>query len=253
MAKERLSACIVLYNSGATVMDTVASLEAANERVDVYIVDNSPGDGVAEKIRWMHPGVQIRTPKKNLGFGRGHNMVLDELESEYHLILNPDVKFDKDLLTRMIAYMDAHQDAVALTPRVFNEDGTEQLLPKRAPTVKYMIGRRLARFGGVFDRWNREYTMTQSGSPHTPIRVEFASGCCMLVRTKILKQLGGFDPSFFLYHEDSELSGRLTELGPIIYHPDMKITHAWKRESAHSPKLFLLHLWATVQYFSKRR
>ena len=53
MAKERLSACIVLYNSGDTVMDTLASLEAANERVDVYIVDNSPGDGVADKIQVM--------------------------------------------------------------------------------------------------------------------------------------------------------------------------------------------------------
>ena len=251
MAKERLSACMVLYHSGDAAMDTVACLEAANERIDLYIVDNSTDDDLAERIRWRHPGVKIRAQKKNLGFGRANNVVLDELQSDYHLFINPDVTFEADLLTRMIAYMDKHQNAVALTPRVLNPDGTEQLLPKCAPTVRYLLGSRLARFGGVFARWRREYTMTVNGTPHAPVSVFFATGCFMLVRTEVLKKLNGFDKRFFLYHEDSDLSRRLAEQGPIIYHPDMIVTHDWRRESAHSLKGLMLHLWATVQYFAK--
>lgn len=250
MAKEKLSACMVLHRSGDDALKAVACLEAADARVDVYIVDNASSDGVAERIRWAHPGVQLRMQQKNLGFGRGNNAVLNELESEYHLILNPDVTFAPELLTQMMEYMDKHPNAVALTPRVFNEDGSEQFLPKQLPTVRYLLGGRLERLGGIFANWRKEYTMADKVIK-VPVRVQFATGCFMLVRTEVFKRLGGFDKRFFLYQEDSDLSRRLSEIGPIIYHPDMHVTHAWKRDSAHSMQAILRHLWATIQYFAK--
>ena len=250
MAKERLSACMVLYHSGEDALKAVASLEAADARVDVYIVDNASNDGIAERIKWLHPGVELRLQEKNLGFGRANNVVLPELESDYHLLINPDITFEPDVLTRMVEYMDAHESAVALTPRVLFPDKTEQHLPKLEPTVRYLLGGKLERLGGVFARWRREYTMADK-VVRVPVRVHFATGCFMLIRTEVFKQLGGFDKRFFLYQEDSDLSRRISEIGPIIYHPDIVVTHAWHRDSAHSVKATLHHIWSTIQYFTK--
>lgn len=250
--KDRLSACIVLYHSGETVMETLASLHAATTNVTVYVVDNTPEDDTATRISLRYPGVKIIRQKKNVGFGRANNAVLDQLESDYHLIINPDVTFEPDLLEKMIAYMDDenHKTVVAMTPRMKNSDGSEQPQPKLQPTMRYLLGGRLQKLGGRFARWRMEYTM-ENQTIRRPVRAYYAMGCFILVRTEIFKKLGGFDERFFLYHEDSDLSRRLANIGAIIYHPDMVIHHRWKRESAKSFRAFTLHLWSTIQFFAK--
>lgn len=245
-----LSACIVLYNSGTQVLKTVQCLQDSSMMMDLFVVDNSPNDRVGSQIIWQCPGVTYIPQSQNVGFGRAHNAVLPHLRSTYHLICNPDVVFDKDLLSRMVTYMEQHKEIAILTPRVRNEDGTEQHLPKRAPTIRYLLGGRLGKFGECFRRWRAEYTMADL--PITqPVSVEYATGCFMLIRTAYFYQLGGFDPRFFLYHEDSDLSRRALEKGPIVYHPDMVITHAWHRDSAHSGKALMRHIVSTAKYFAR--
>ena len=244
-----LSACIVLYHSSSQVLKTVQCLQDSDIMLQLYIVDNSPQDSMGQKILWQCPGATYMPQGKNLGYGAGHNAVLDKLQSRYHLICNPDVVFPPDLLSRMVQYMDAHPDIAVLTPHVLNEDGTVQHLPKRAPTIRYLLGGRLEKMGGKFARWRAEYTLADANVA-MPIRVEFATGCFMLIRTAYFQQLGGFDRRFFLYHEDSDLSRRVLRKGAIVYHPDMVVTHLWNRESAHSVRGTLRHVWSTVKYFN---
>ena len=73
------------------------------------------------------------------------------------------------------------------------------------------------------------------------------------MRTHVIaQQLGGFDPHYFLYHEDSDLSRRvLANGGSILYTPDICVTHAWKRDSAHTFPATLHHLKSTIRYFNK--
>lgn len=244
-----LSACIVLYHSGAQVLKTVQCLQDSDIMMQLYIVDNSPQDSMGQKILWQCPGATYLPQSRNGGYGAGHNAVLGSLQTRYHLICNPDVTFPPDLLSRMVAYMDAHPDVAVLTPKVLNEDGTVQYLPKRAPTVRYLLGGRLERLGGRFAQWRADYTL--AGANITlPTCVEYATGCFMLIRTAYFQQLGGFDRRFFLYHEDSDLSRRVLRKGAIVYHPDMVVTHAWSRDSAHHWKSTLRHIHSTVKYFN---
>ena len=127
--KARISACMVLYHAGDEALRAVECLEKSDVKVDVYLVDNSPECDTATRIQWKYPGVKVLRQDKNLGFGRGNNVVLPLLESEYHLLINPDVTFDETLLSRMIAYMDERKNVAILTPRVFGMDGNEQFLP----------------------------------------------------------------------------------------------------------------------------
>lgn len=247
----RVSACLVLYHSGAQVINAVKCIQASTIPVELYIVDNSPAEPTARVIQTMCPQAMVLSQQKNLGFGRANNAVIPHLRSQYHLLINPDVTFEPDLIERMVAFMDEHKDVNVLTPRVFNPDGTEQFLPRRQPTVRYLLGGRLGKFNGRFRQWREEYTM-QNERITAPVEVRYATGCFLLIRTPIFYQMHGFDERFFLYHEDSDLSRRVVEFYPkLVYHPDMHVTHAWHRDSSHRFKPLMQHVISTFKFFTK--
>ena len=246
----RVSASIVLYHAPETVLETVQCLQNSDMSIELYIVDNSPEDTMMERIRWMCPGANFLPQTGNLGFGRANNVVLPLLKTRYHLLVNPDVTFPPDLISRMVAYMDEHPEITILTPRVFSPDGTEQFLPKKQPTIRYLLGGRLEKLGGPFRRWRAEYTLADAAIA-SPTAVGFATGCFLLIRTSVFRQLKGFDPRFFLYQEDSDLSRRAMEIGPIVYHPDMCLTHAWARENTRTLKGNLRQVSSIIKFFMK--
>ncbi len=65
----------------------------------------------------MGPGVQVMRLRANVGFGAGHNTVLPVLDSDYHVVVNPDITLDDDAVSKLCAFMDAHPDVVMATPR----------------------------------------------------------------------------------------------------------------------------------------
>ena len=247
-----LSTCLVLYHCGDELMHALQCIQNADVEVDVFLADNSPDEPTAEKMQWLFPGITVLPQRGNVGFGRANNAALPHLYSRYHLIMNPDVTFDPGLLGRMISYMEAHPNIAVLTPRVLNEDGSDQFLPKKRISVHYLLSGLFERFGGVFRRWRDEFTLADMDIAH-PIPVEFATGCFLLIRTDIFRQLNGFDPRFFLYQEDSDLSRRILEqkLGTIIYHPEMKVTHRWARENTRTFKGRMRQVRSVVKYFLK--
>ena len=247
-----LSASLVLYHCGDEIIQALHCIQSADLEVAVYLPDNSPEDMTAERVKWLFPGVNVLPQKKNVGFGRANNAVLPYLNSKYHLIMNPDVSFDPSLLSRMISYMEAHPGIAVLTPRVLNEDGTEQFLPKKRIAVHYLLGGLLEGLGGVLRRWREDFTLANM-EVNIPVAVEFATGCFMLIRTDVFKRLNGFDPRFFLYQEDSDLSRRVLEehQGSIVYHPAMCVTHRWARENTRTSRGRMRQIRSVIKYFMK--
>jgi GT2 family glycosyltransferase len=248
----RISACVVTYNSCYEVFDALASLEAAalEMPMSVYVTDNASADGTCEWISKAFPFIRVIENSKNRGYGAAHNAVLPLLDSEYHLIMNPDIVFKPETLKRMADYLTDHPEAVIATPRVLNADGTEQRLPKQQPTLRYLAGGVLRRFGKVFDKWRAVYTGARMDLTR-PAEVAFATGCFMLIRTRVFVKLKGFDESFFLYMEDSDLSRRAMNEGRIIYCPDCTVTHHWKRASHRNWRAGAAHIRSALRFFLK--
>jgi len=247
-----LSACIVLYHCGDELSHALRCIQNANLEVDVYLSDNTPQDPTAEKMQWLFPGVTVLPQNGNIGFGRANNAVIPFLKSKYHLIMNPDVSFDPTLLSRMVRYMEEHPGIAVLTPKVLNTDGTEQFLPKKKMAVHYLLSGLLENWGGVFRRWREEFTLADM-NVQRPMPVEFATGCFLLIRTEIFVSMKGFDPRFFLYQEDSDLSRRILaeKRGSIVYHPDMKVTHQWARENTRTFRGRMRQVRSIIKYFLK--
>lgn len=244
-----LSACIVLYESGMRVLHTVQCFQESDIDLELHVVDNAPAGTLGEHLQWQCPGVMYYPQRKDLGYAGGHNVVIPNLRSQYHLICHPDVTFDEKLLSDMVAYMERNKGCIILTPKALHPDGEEQFLPKRAPKLRYLLASALSKLPGPFKTWREEYTLSDADIT-SPTSVEVASDCFMLIRTAALRQLNGFDPRYFYAHADSDLSRRALELGSIVYHPEMTVTHDRQIKSRNLPEMFR-RLGDALRYLNK--
>lgn len=253
-ALKTVSVSLVSYNSARVIGEALTSLyrEVQGVQLQVFVVDNGSTDTTVSLLRESFPQVTVVALNENRGFGAGHNAVLPQLHSDYHLILNPDILFTYDALTPLCEWLDTHKDTVLVTPLILNPDGTRQAVPRQLPKRRYMYARPLARLGGVFRKWRNEYTMNGSAF-NEPTDIGFCTGCFMLVRTDVLKAVGGFDDDFFLYCEDADLSRRLAAYGRLVCLPSESVTHEWERGSSKNPALRKLHLQSMERYFAKWR
>jgi GT2 family glycosyltransferase len=241
----RLSVSIVLYNSSMELLErTLGSLQRAAEvareaacvdAVTVYVVDNSVDAGRQQAARCVvdaWPGddffqLSYLAQPENRGFGAGHNSVIGNLDSEYHLVLNPDVELSEDALFVGLATLRDDRGVALVSPRVSGYDGRQEFLCKRYPSVLVLLLRAFApRFvRRIFYRRLWRYEMRDACSGSREAEIMLASGCFMLVRTRALELAGGFNDGYFLYFEDFDLSLRLGGQGRLIFNPAMRIVH----------------------------
>ncbi len=249
-----VSVSIVSYNNAHELPLVLDSLFSATKGValSVYVVDNHSADGTRQLLADRYPQVTVLALPDNVGFGAAHNRVLPLLTSDYHAIINPDIAFEDDVLTALCAYLEKDGEAVLATPLILNTDGTPQAVPRVLPKRRYMFAGQLERFGGVFRKWRDAYTRrTETFTQPTP--VEFCTGCFMVWRTAVLRELGGFDDRFFMYMEDADLSRRGAKHGKLMLCPQVTVTHAWEKASGKSWRFLKIHLRSMRLYFAKWR
>lgn len=252
MKNARITACIVTYNSSNDIRTVLLSLfnSSIKEDLAVYVIDNDSTDDTTFIIEKEFPEVHLLKMKENVGFGAGHNKAISLVESEYHLIVNPDITFDTNMLEGMVKYMDENPDIVITSPKVLNNDGTKQHLPKLNPKIKYFVGGKFETYGGIFAKWRAEYTRRDEEF-FVPTDIEFCTGCFMFTRTATLKQVKGFDQRYFLHFEDADLTRTMKQYGRVIFHPGYEVKHLWKRDNVKSTKVFLIALMSMFKYFNK--
>ena len=248
------SLCIVTYNNASGIIKSLESIYANSDinRLKVYIVDNNSTDKTADIISEKFPQVVLVRNKDNKGFGHGHNCVLDKLSSDYHFIVNPDIIIKDNIISDIMNYMEQNKDISMLVPKFIYEDGREQFTPKRRPTIRYMLGGRLERFGGCFKRWRDEYTM-RTVNVIAPVDVGFCSGCFIAVKTELFKKIGGFDERYFLYNEDADITRMAQFYGRTVYAPQFSVVHLWERAYMKNIRYFLIQISSMLKYFYKWR
>jgi GT2 family glycosyltransferase len=190
-----------------------------------------------------------------LGYGKAHNWSIQRCEpSKYFLILNPDVVISKGVIEELSRYLDRNPDVGMVCPRVLNEDHTLQYLNKRQPNLVDLFLRRFYVSTITIDAFQRRldhYEMKDVG--YNDIHeVPFMTGAFMFCRTDVLKKVGGFDPRFFMYFEDADLSRKFQNEGyKTVYYPYVKITHLWQRESQKRLAMAFVFMVSGIKYFHK--
>ena len=157
-----LSACLVICHCGDEVDLALRCIQNADLEVSVFLSDNSPEELTAERLKWSFPGIVVLPQEKNVGLSRAYNAVLPQLQSRYHLMMNPGVSFNPSLLRQMVSYMDTHPNIAVLSPRFLSEEGEELFFPRRQISIRFMLGTLFSGFGGIFRKWHREYTFADN-------------------------------------------------------------------------------------------
>ncbi|WP_434637408.1 glycosyltransferase family 2 protein [Sulfurimonas sp. NW7] len=250
----KIHATIVLYNNIPVLFEkAIESFLDTQLDVKLYLIDNSETDELKyladldERIEYIFNG-------KNLGFGVAHNIALQKSIDDavpYHLVLNPDVYYDKGVLEELLEYMENNPDVANVMPQVYYPDGSLQRLCKKLPApIELVVRRFVPTSTKLVQTLNKQYELHDFGYDKE-LNVPYLSGCFMLLRVNALKEVGLFDENIFMYMEDVDLSRRLHMKYKTIFYPHVSITHVHAKESYKRKALLWEHIKSTIYYFNK--
>lgn len=248
-----LTISIVTYKNDRTIVKSLEALfyfSPPSIKQRVFIIDNASSENTKNVIKSFAERVTlIQSDRGNIGFGAAHNLILEGLDSRYHVIMNPDIYLqDGRALLILMDYLDSHPEVGMVVPKIIDEQGELQFLCRRNPTILDLFLRFIP--GNLWSR-RQDYHTMKDQDYNTSFEVEFASGCFMMIRTKLFKQLGGFDDQFFLYVEDADLTRRVNMISKTVYVPQAIVCHAWQRASYSNPAMAKIHLKSLLHYFRK--
>lgn len=196
----------------------------------------------------------------NIGYGRAHNLVIhhtaEQLEppatQDLFLILNPDVFLEPDALLQGIDWFMEHADTVAAAPFIQDGQGGTASACKRYPSVLDFLLRGFAPASvkKLFRPRLQHYDMADLPQDRPTSDIPIISGCFMLFRHGALQQLQGFDPRYFLYFEDFDLSIRAHRLGTLSYLPAMRITHLGGNSARKGLRHIAMFVRSGLRFFS---
>ena len=241
-----ITASIVLYNENLkTLKKTVESFLNIPLKKKLYLIDNSPINRLEPHFK--HLEIEYIFVGENVGFGKAHNLILDKINSTYHLILNPDIEFNPAVIPVLISELENNSDVSFITPKVVYPNKELQYVCRKHPTFFDLINRKLKiSKRAIFKNEYRNLDLDSSFCP------EFIHGCFMLFKTQGFKNLNGFDERYFLYMEDADLCRKIDEKGKKkLYFPKVEITHQHQKGSSKSIRLFFYHFSSAIKYFFK--
>lgn len=211
-------ACIVLnWNGGTTILECLRSIHASrNVVLQSIVVDNGSTDGSLEDIRVEFPDVRIVELAKNKGLAAARNIgVREALKGEcgYILFIDDDARVEPDTICRLKEVLATVPDVGIVSPRIL--DGN-------TPEIIWYDGGMVNRFGDPVHRG-----MGKKAEPSTSVTdIEFATGCCVLIKQEVFSRVGMLDEEFFVYSEDTDFSFRARSSGHRIIHvPSATVLH----------------------------
>ena len=209
---------IVNYNTpGHTIKCITSLLDFCDESLfDVIVVDNGSKDGSLQTLQSRFPGVFFIGNKANLGFAEGNNVALRyalKTGYKYSLLTNSDTIVDTDILTPLKHHLDLNTNVAAVQPAIYWMH--DRSLLWNGPGYFNPLT------GNTISKTNKKYQL-----PDASRRVDWVTGCCVMLRNDALQQADLFNAKFFLYYEDADLSFRLRKSGyELTYLAAAKIYH----------------------------
>lgn len=246
-----ITASIVLYRTNMAQLETAIKSYSPRENRLLFLVDNSPERTVMPpalsggSIEYIFTG-------ENVGYGTGHNIAIKKalaLGSDYHVVLNPDTRFEPDVIDGLEKFMDENQDCGHVMPKILNPDGEIQHLCKLIPSPVDLIFKRFF-LGKIQNRLSYKFRL-DFADYNEQMEAPYLSGCFMFFRTAALQDVGLFDERFFMYPEDIDITRRIHAKWRTVYYPKVSIYHEHAAESYKSRRMLKIHVQNMIRYFNK--
>lgn len=225
--------------------------------MEVIVTDNGSSDGSAEMVTGEFPSVLLIEAGENLGYGRANNLGLKNAQGRHFFVLNSDTEVQPHALRALVDFLDKNPTAGAVTAQLILPDGNIQPSCATDPNLMKVFWEQTY-LDRLFphNKITGGYTMTHWN--YDDVReVEQVAGAAVVIRRKAWEQVGGFDPAFFMYFEDTDLCIRLRKAGwGIWFTPEAKVHHKVGASSDKDWQLRALMVsslnWSRYYYFSRR-
>ncbi|MBI9099182.1 MAG: glycosyltransferase family 2 protein [Spirochaetaceae bacterium] len=242
----QVTVIIVTYQSKDTIKETLDALTEANESgfADVIVIDNASNDGTTNFISENYPWVTLLINEKNIGFGRGCNIGLDNTKTPYSLLLNPDAVIDKKSLTVMYNFMKKNPETGICGPAVIEASGELQRAGSLSNPWKIMLK-------PVLPNWSSKgQRIVKPGEK--PMETDWICGSVMFLRMSMIKEINAFDPQIFLYFEETDLIYRASKKGWKIWTVGEAVCQHVNAASAKLTKAPMMEGTISEHYYRSR-
>lgn len=219
-----VSIIIVNWNTRALLVDCLRSIgeKVSGISYETIVVDNASSDGSAEAVRGEFSGVTVLESGENLGFGRANNLGASVARGDYLFFLNSDTVLLNDAVSVLFGYLKVNPQCGIVGGNLTDGNGVpihshSLALPSPFTDLTRLVPRfQRLRYG---NNWTYNHT-------ERPMRVAYVTGADMMMPRSLFEELGGFDPAFFMYYEETELTSRVRNRGYSVYSvPQARITH----------------------------
>ncbi len=246
-----LSIIIVSWNTARLLENCLASIMAnpTTSPVEIWVVDNGSTDDSPSMVREKFPQVHLFENRENVGFARANNQAIQRCTGKYVLLLNPDTLVSSGALQALVDFLDQHLDAGAAGARIINPNGSLQISSHPQPTLSRELWR-LFHLDSLSPY--AAYPLTKWETNH-PQEVDVLMGACLLLRKKVLDQIGFLDEDYFIYSEEVDLCYRIQRAGWHLYWvPVADVMHFGGQSTQQVPTEMFLHLYQSkIKYFRK--
>lgn len=185
------------------------------------MADNASTDSSVEFLQDNFPGIRIIQNRINGGFAKGYNDALSQVEADYFVLLNSDIEVTENWIKPVIDLMERDEKIAACQPKLRSFHHTEKFEYAGA------AGGFIDKYGYPFCRGRIFQTIeADSGQYDLSVEVFWATGACMFVKSKVYRELSGFDDDFFAHMEEIDFCWRLKNHGyKVMYCPDSVVYH----------------------------
>jgi O-antigen biosynthesis protein len=255
MADIQLSVIIVSYNAlhylDLCLRSTLKATVDLN--AEIIVVDNDSQEPVASWIEKNFKSVRLIKSKENLGFGKANNLGVEEAKGEVILFLNPDTIISKEAINSVLINFKANPNVGALGLRMIDGDGNFLQESKRSTPTLWSSFCRVSGLTSLFPN-SQLFSSYRNGhiDEHSISNIEILSGACMFVNVKEIENRL-FDPDFYMYGEDIDLSYRIMKSGYKVFYLGSETIIHFKGESTNK-RNWSYHYWffQTMWLFRKK-
>lgn len=245
---KNIAIVVLNWKTPKLTTDTVNSLlKITHSRYNyqILIIDNGSDDGSLPHFKKQFSKnsiIKIFNTGSNEGYVEGNNFGIKialENKFDYILVINSDVIVKPDFLQVMFDFLENNPNYGLVGPKIYFAPGFEYHKDRYSPKE---IGKVIWSAGGIID-WNNVYgtnfgmdEVDHGQYDQISSNVDYISGCCLLVKSSVFKDLGLFDSKYYMYSEDAEFSRRLIKSGiKIAYLPNSVIWHINSGSSSRGP------------------
>jgi GT2 family glycosyltransferase len=242
-----LSYCVVNTNGREFLLACLEAIERTappDLEHEVLVLDNASDDGSADAVRDLGRDIRLISLDRRAGKAANDSRLIEESRGEFCLLLNEDSELQPGAVPALIGALRSDRKAAVAGAQLLSSDGRPVPCAWRLPSAESALA------GAFF--LHRRLTVESGGEATRP--VGWVQSSAMLVRREAALEVGGFDPDFFVYSDETDFCKRLGDAGwRILYVPSARGIHhdQMAQDAAGAERRIVEYHRGRDRYFSK--